>query len=870
MKFNVLVKLSATFFVLALLSMNFYGINFGTAPEAARAGGKQPYNSFKQYIWGGVGEDEDSNYGWNISYIENLNGDAYPDLVVGAPGHDSTYFEDVGAAYIFYGKANSGFDDLNYSKADVAIYGDGLNNRFGWDVADAGDMNNDGLNDLIVGAPGALNNRGRAFIFYGGTIPGGSFSASSCADRILDGLVDGGYYGTAVAGVGDINKDDYGDVLVGAPNADQIIITYGYKNKVTINPNLWDDNLSTPGIVDFSKGVNNYVNETYTDNNTWGLDGDDDGWDWTDILSDPVYGGDAAIDMCTHYASWEADGPDADGLTWGNRTSLEVTIGRNHTDYNPYGFDTSGYDPDASAAWGIEFNITDELYDYISSNSTITIAFDYGAVDTNAIYSSSNLSKYLAYSIRSRIWNNSGKYYLGNEIVGNQINVFYKKDPTNTPPWGPIYRSFEWDITEYIDGIGSYYWDFGCFLDQFWAVRADSGMMAFFDNITMKIINEKSVIIVGQKNSGFGTALEGVGDINDDGYPDMLIGAPDQGRGYAALLPGKERYKNIDSINLATTILTGKNHGDRFGYSLGKAGDVDNDGKTDIIIGAPGGNYAHLYYGSTLNVPPIVPDLWERDEERGTPHIEFDSGLKTTGNTPGIAGADDGWDVWNGVYGSGGTAGSAVKYNGADTTDSNQVAADDELIIAIGGTLGGGGWSGAKPDSGAYGVKFSITPEMVTALESGCDAVLSYDWRFENHELDQDDTIWLKTFIRSTTENLALGWNLDKDAGDNENKDNSNETYWATLPEDLTSVFIQKCSECFSNAGSYYLDIGAKLREYYWISGGVYEDGVFNFDNVYLRINPAPDIRFVGPAFSGFGASVVYCNNLHINDNGDI
>ncbi len=387
----------------------------------------------------------------------------------------------------------------------------------------------------------------------------------------------------------------------------------------------------------------------------------------------------------------------------------------------------------------------------------------------------------------------------------------------------------------------------------------------------MKISNEKSIIIEGSKKSGFGTSIAAVGDIDGDGYPDILIGAPYLDSGYAALLPGKKKYKEIESISLAKIILTGKNYRDRFGYSLSSAGDVDNDGKTDIIIGAPGGNYANLYYGNTLNKPLLVPDLSENDEEKGTPQLEFDSGVKTTGNTPGLSAADDGWDSWNGVYGyeSGESPGSAVTYNGVNSIDSQEIADDDELIIYIGGNLGGGGFYGAKPDSGAYGVKFSVSSEMITAIESGAEAVLSYDWHFKNFGLDQDDTIWIKTFIRSNTKDYSLGWALDKDTVNNNNKDTTNEIHWSEIPEDINSIFVQGCSECFSTQDSYYLDIGAKVGDWYW-EAGAYEDGGFYFDNLYLRINPAPDKQFIGPEESGFGFGVGYSDKLNMDDYGDI
>lgn len=869
MKTNSLLKVTTMFCVMILIAMSFYSINFGSIMGTASSSNIQPDNTFEPMIFGGEGEQENDMYGWNLTYIDNLNGDDFVDLVVGTPWFDTTVMANVGAVYIFYGQTQPVFDNLSHSKADVVIRGDIDGDNFGWSVADAGDINNDGINDLIVGAPRALNGKGRAYIFYGGSLPNGNYIASESAVRVLDGTIEDSYYGSSVAGVGDLNGDGWGEVAVGAPELDQTIITYGYRNKVTIYPDLWDDDPTTKGVVQFDSGVSN----TMSDSNTWGLEGADDGWDWIDSFHDPtdLYGQTtpAPHDHATIYAPWEIDGPDADGLTWANKTALEVMVGRNHSHYNPYG---SGWDwdPAASAAWGIEFTITPEMYTYISSNSTISIAFNFGAMDANKVFNSSNLSRRFSYSIRSRIWNNTIIDYLGDVNIESEKYVFFKQDNWNVPPWGPIYDKFESDITDYIDGPGSYYWDFGCYFDREWSTRYDDGMWAFFDNITMKIVNERSAVIQGVKNSGFGTSIVAVGDIDNDDSPDMLIGAPDLDAGHVVMLNGNKPLKMIESMNLATITLTGAQPGDKFGYSLANAGDVDNDGISDVIIGAPGGNYAHLYYGSTLNSPLLLPDLSEKNLDSDTPHIEFNSGLKSTGNTPGLSGPADGWDAWNGVYGyqSGGTPGSSVTYNGANGLDPAQVAIDQELIIAIGGGLGGGSTIGAKPDSGAYGVEFSVSQAMVSAINAGGSAVLSYDWSFENVGLDLDDTIWIKTYIRSDSGDHDLGWDLDSYSFDNANKDDTNEVHWADTPEDMKSVFIQDCSECFTAPGDYYLDIGAKLRNFWWDT--TWEDGIFHFDNIYLRINPAPDVKFIGPVNSSFGYSVGASKKLNIDDYEDI
>ena len=88
------------FFVLIIILINFNSLNFATSSNSARLGGNQPYNSFDNYIWGGIGEEKNEMYGWNITYIENLNGDEYIDLVVGSPWHGTGVENNKGAEYV--------------------------------------------------------------------------------------------------------------------------------------------------------------------------------------------------------------------------------------------------------------------------------------------------------------------------------------------------------------------------------------------------------------------------------------------------------------------------------------------------------------------------------------------------------------------------------------------------------------------------------------------------------------------------------------------------------------------------------------------------------------------------------------------------
>src|SRR5438034_1355257 len=90
---------------------------------------------------------------------------------------------------------------------------------FGGSVASAGDVNGDGYDDVIAGAPsydlGAID-EGRAFLFLGS--PAG---LSIAPDWTVEGHQSYAYFGSSVASAGDVNGDGYDDVIAGAPTYDR-------------------------------------------------------------------------------------------------------------------------------------------------------------------------------------------------------------------------------------------------------------------------------------------------------------------------------------------------------------------------------------------------------------------------------------------------------------------------------------------------------------------------------------------------------------------------------------------------------------------------------------------------------------------------
>jgi len=157
------------------------------------------------------GSAQDDLFGWNVSYAGDVNGDGFDDIIVGAPGNDS----ERGSAYIFFG--GPWFTgSLSANSANVTIIGAISGDRFGWDVSSAGNMNNDIFDDVIVGAPGNNSDTGAAYIFFGNNPMPPSIDGSN-ADVIINGGDAGDKFGSSVSDAGNVNNDEYDDVIVGSP-----------------------------------------------------------------------------------------------------------------------------------------------------------------------------------------------------------------------------------------------------------------------------------------------------------------------------------------------------------------------------------------------------------------------------------------------------------------------------------------------------------------------------------------------------------------------------------------------------------------------------------------------------------------------------
>ncbi len=167
--------------------------------------------------------------GFSVS-AGDVNGDGFKDMIIGASGADPNNQSDAGTSYVVFGKADAGASlnlaDLNGSNG-FKINGVNAYDSSGTAVSDAGDVNGDGFDDLIIGAIGADPNNqreaGTSYVVFGADKFDPSLNLFNINDRnglVINGIDARDFSGTAVSSAGDINGDGFADLMVGATGAD--------------------------------------------------------------------------------------------------------------------------------------------------------------------------------------------------------------------------------------------------------------------------------------------------------------------------------------------------------------------------------------------------------------------------------------------------------------------------------------------------------------------------------------------------------------------------------------------------------------------------------------------------------------------------
>ncbi len=584
-------------------------------------------------MWTAEGDQADAWFGFSVATAGDVNGDGYDDVLVGAPKMDAGQ-TDEGLAYLYLGSA-TGLGATPAWQAEI----NQADARFGRSVATAGDVNGDGYSDVLIGAPhqdGGQIDAGRVYLYLGS--PAG-LSATPAWNA--GGGQAGMAFGWCVATAGDVNADGYSDVVIGAP----------LRNCPEKNEGRAYVYLGSPSGLETSAA--------------WQAEGDQESaqFGYSVAMAGDV-NSDGYCDVVVG-APWYDDGQTDEGRAYiyhGSASGLDATpawIGQNDQAGSLLGFsvapagDVHG-DGFSDVLIGAPYY---DLYQIDRGRATVAYGSATGIQYAGPICHGEQAGDALGYCVAT-----------AGDTNGDGFN-----DILVAAPWVDAGQIDEGQVYLYLGAGG--------------LPRLDSWLDG------------------DQADAQFGHSVATAGDVNGDGYSDVLIGAPyrdgshtDAGRVY--FYPGSATGLSPTSV----WDVGGGQAGMLFGWTVATAGDVNGDGYSDVVIGAPlrdcpdpDEGRAYLYLGSPNG--PGASAAWQAEGDQE--HARFGYSVATAGDVNGDGYSDVlvGAPYWDGSQVH---AGRACLYLGSASglgstpiwqAEGSQASALFGYCVAPAGDVDGDGYS---------------------------------------------------------------------------------------------------------------------------------------------------------------------------------
>lgn len=558
------------------------------------------------YSWIKGGPQAFARFGYSVSTAGDVNGDGYSDVIVGAFLYDNG-FTDEGLAQVFYGSATGLSTTAAWSKE-----GDDASASFGWSVSTAGDVNGDGYSDVIVGARFYNSRQGAALVYHGS-----ASGLSSTANWIREGYTNNTYFAHCVSTAGDVNGDGYSDVIVSA---------------------IYDGNLpSLDGKVFMYKGSSSGLSTTSSQTLT--------GPHHNDLFGNSIS---TAGDI-------NGDGYSDIIIGTPHFTNTESVEGKAFI----YKGENTAAGLNSTPVWEVESNIAQSRFGY--------------SVATGGDVNGDGYSDVI---IGSNTYSNS-------ETSEGRVQLFYGNSSggSTTAAWS--YESnyagakLGSSVNTAGDVNGDGYADIIAGAPEYSNNQTQEGRAyVFLGSASGPGAGYDWTYEDNTANAWFGISVCTAGDINGDGFSDVIVGSPQVGVGAAFVFNGF-------AAGLASTSnwsYENNQVNSQLGYSVSIAGDVNGDGYADVIVGAPffdngqtDEGRAYVYHGS-LSGLSAAPD-WTKEFNEDS--AQFGFAVRTAGDINGDGYSDVivSANLWNGTGYT--DQGRVWVFNGSSTGLSSSASWND-------------------------------------------------------------------------------------------------------------------------------------------------------------------------------------------------